>query len=377
MHRTLRRIVGVALAAASVTTATADVTPQAAAPAFRAAEQPDLPVRTVRVAIFPDAPFAVHEASGRWDGFAAVVLQGAAAQAHLNLEFHECASLNELFEEVAGGKADIGAGNLLVTSARLSRVAFTQPILDGGLKVMVPTDRSHSVASLWDGLVDDGHVRVVAWGAVITLALTLVVVAVLRRIDRDFTPHLHEGLAESFYHVVAITMTGKTSYKGNVAPGWVGKIVAATWLVFGVTTVAYLTSSLSSVMTANAMKSRIDGQHDLKGKRVGTLQGSVGERYCALHGIDVVRFSTVDAAAEALAARGVDAVVADAQSLEYFDTSHPDVPVATVGEMFERRHFAFAVRPGDDDLLRRLNMAIVSLREDGALDHVRTRWFGR
>lgn len=376
MHRTLRRIVGVALAAACVTTATADVTPQAAAPVFRAAEQTDLPVRTVRVAIFPDAPFAVHEASGRWDGFAAVVLQAAAAQAHLNLEFHECASLNELFEEVAGGKADIGAGNLLVTSARLSRVAFTQPTLDGGLKVMVPTDRSHSVASLWDGLVDDGHVRVVAWGAVITLALTLVVVAVLRRIDRDFTPHLHEGLAESFYHVVAITMTGKTSYKGNVAPGWVGKIVAATWLVFGVTTVAYLTSSLSSVMTANAMKSRIDGQHDLKGKRVGTLQGSVGERYCALHGIDVVRFSTVDAAAEALAARGVDAVVADAQSLEYFDTSHPDVPVATVGEMFERRHFAFAVRPGDDELLRRLNMAIVSLREDGALDHVRTRWFG-
>jgi ABC-type amino acid transport substrate-binding protein len=376
MHRTLRRIVGVALAAACVTTATADVTPQAAAPVFRAAEQTDLPVRTVRVAIFPDAPFAVHEASGRWDGFAAVVLQAAAAQAHLNLEFRECASLNELFEEVAGGKADIGAGNLLVTSARLSRVAFTQPILDGGLKVMVPTDRSHSVASLWDGLVDDGHVRVVAWGAVITLALTLVVVAVLRRIDRDFTPHLHEGLAESFYHVVAITMTGKTSYKGNVAPGWVGKIVAATWLVFGVTTVAYLTSSLSSVMTANAMKSRIDGQRDLKGKRVGTLQGSVGERYCALHGIDVVRFPTVDAAAEALAARGVDAVVADAQSLEYFDTSHPDVPVATVGEMFERRHFAFAVRPGDDELLRRLNTAIVSLREDGALDHVRTRWFG-
>ena len=147
-------------------------------------------------------------------------------------------------------------------------------------------------------------------------------VAVLRRIDREFTPHLHEGLAESFYHVVSITMTGKTSYKGNVAPGWVGKIVAATWLVFGVTTVAYLTSSLSSVMTANAMRSRIDGQHDLKGKRVGTLQGSVGERYCALPGIDVVRFPTVDAAAEALAARGVDAVVADAQSLEYFATTH-------------------------------------------------------
>ena len=50
--------------------------------------------------------------------------------------------------------------------------------------------------------------------------------------------------------------------------------------------------------------------------------------------------------------------------------------VDEVGELFERRHYAFPVRSGDDDLLRRLDIAIVSLREDGALDHVRTRWFG-
>jgi len=90
----------------------------------------------------------------------------------------------------------------------------------------------------------------------------------------------------------------------------------------------------------------------------------------------VVPFPSVDAAAAALAARQCDAVVADAQSLEYFDTSHPEVAVATVGELFERRHYAFAVRSGDDDLLRRLNIAIVSLREDGAIDRVRSRWFG-
>lgn len=373
-----------AFAIAAAVASTAFARPQAApaapaAPASVPAAKPaaDAPApRAVRVAVFPDAPFAMHEPSGRWDGFAAVMLQAAAAPAHLELEFHECASLDELFDEVASGKSDVGVGNVMVTSARRSRMAFTQPILDGGLKVMVPSDRSHSVARLWDGLVDDGHVRVVAWGALITVVLSVGVVAVLRRVDREFTPHLHEGFAESFYHVVSVTMTGKTSYKGNIAPGWVGKIVAALWLVFGVATVAYLTSSLSSVMTANAMDARIGGPRDLKGKTVGTLEGSVGERYCATHGIDVVRFASVDSAAEALAAKRVDAVVADAQSLEYFDTSHPEVAVATVGELFERRHFAFPVRPGDDDLLRRLDMAIVSLREDGALDHMRTRWFG-
>lgn len=340
------------------------------------AARADLPSRTVKVAVFPDAPFAMLESSGRWDGFAAVTLQAAAIPARVVLEFHECSSLDALIDEVASGTADIGIGNTLVTSARLSRVAFTQPILDGGLKVMVPSDHSHSIARLWEGLVDDGHVRVVAWGTVITLALSFVVAFVLRRLDREFTPHLHEGLAESFYHVVSVTMTGKTNYKGNAAPGWVGKIVAAIWLVFGIATVAYLTSSLSSVMTANTLHARINGPLDLRGKTVGTLKGSVGERYCAQHGLNVASFDSVDAAADALVARQVDAVVADAQSLDYFDTSHPGVAVTTVGETFEQRHFAFAVHPGDDDLLRRLNVAILSLREDGALDRIRAHWFG-
>jgi ABC-type amino acid transport substrate-binding protein len=375
-----RMLVSLALAAA-VLPAAADPPAQAPAaarggPPGATAPMPEFAPRTVRVAVFPDAPFAMREASGRWDGFAAVLLQAAATPAHLVLEFHECASLDELFAEVGAGKADIGIGNTLVTSARLERVDFTQPILEGGLQVMVPSDHSHTLSALWDGLVDDGHVRIVAWGALITVALSVVVVLVLRRVDPEFTPHLHEGFAESFYHVVSVTMTGKTTYKGKLAPGWVGRIVAALWLVFGVASVAYLTSSLTSVMTANTMNARINGPRDLRGKTVGTLKGSVGERYCALHGLDVVPFPSVDAAAAALAARQCDAVVADAQSLEYFDTSHPEVAVATVGELFERRHYAFAVRSGDDDLLRRLNIAIVSLREDGAIDRVRGRWFG-
>lgn len=383
MRLVQRMVMSLALAAAAVPPSAADPpagVPAAGTEAVRSpgptAAMPDFAPRTVRVAVFPDAPFAMRDASGRWDGFAAVALQAAATPAHLVLEFRECASLDELFDDVAAGRADIGLGNTLVTSPRLARVAFTQPILDGGLKVMVPSDHAHTLGALWEGLVDDGHVRVVAWGALITVVLSACVVIVLRRLDGDFTPHLHEGFAESFYHVVSITMTGKTSYKGNLAPGWIGRIVAALWLVFGVATVAYLTSSLTSVMTASTMNARIGGPRDLRGKTVGTLKGSVGERYCALHGLDVVPFPSVDAAATALAAKQFDAVVADAQSLEYFDTSHPDVPVSTVGELFERRHYAFPVRSGDDDLLRRLDIAIVSLREDGALDRIRSRWFG-
>jgi ABC-type amino acid transport substrate-binding protein len=130
-------------------------------------------------------------------------------------------------------------------------------------------------------------------------------------------------------------------------------------------------------MTSDAIASRISGPRDLHGKTVGTLQGSVGDRYCAEHSLEVVRFATVELAASSLVSKQVDAVVADAQTLEYFDTSHPDVPVAVVGELFERRHYAFPMHRGDDDLRQRMDRSIVSLRESGAMDRMRARWFGK
>ncbi len=341
-----------------------------------AAAPPEAPARPVRVAVLADPPFTVRDPSGRWDGFAAVLLQAAAVESRLVLEFRECASLEELYAEVAAGRADVGLGNTLVTSERLGAMPFTQPILDGGLRVMVPGDRSHSLGKLWEGLESDGHVRVFLWGGAITVAVSFVLVAVLRRVDREFTRRWHEGFAEAFYHVASVTMTGKTSYKGKVGPRWATSIVAALWLVFGVASVAYLTSSLSSVMTANTMRSRIGGSHDLKDRTVGVLEGSAGSRYCAQHGIHVVPFASVGDAAAALEAKELDAVVADAQSLETFRFSHPEVHVAMAGDVFERRHYAFPVRPGDEDLLRRLDVAIVAMREDGVLDRVRARWFG-
>jgi hypothetical protein len=328
------------------------------------------------VGAFADAPFAMKDANGEWGGYSVLILDQAAVHAHLLLEFHEYHTLDELYRAIAAGDIDVGVGNTLVTSKRLAQIDFTQPTLDGGLRVMVSSDRTHTLGRLWQGMVSDGHVKIVMWGTVITLVLTVLVLAVLRRLDREFTKHWHEGFAESLYHVVSVAITGKTSYKGNLAPAWVGRLVASLWMVFGVATVAYVTSSLTSVMTANTITNRISGPQDLGGNTVAVLKGSVGERYCAEHHLDTLPFETVEEAARAVGAKTADAAVADSQSLEYFDTSHPDVPVTEVGELFDRRHFAFPIRRGDDDLRRRIDIAVVSMRETGTLDKIREHFFG-
>ena len=305
-----------------------------------------------------------------------VLFEASAIQLQMIPEFRQYANIDELMSAVEKGEVEAGIGNIMVTSKRLAQVDFSQPILDGGLRVMVPSDRTHTLRRLWNGLVEDGHVQVLFWALVGMLALSVVVMAVLRRLDQEFSKHWHEGFAEAMYHVVSVMMTGKTSYKGKLGPAWLGRVIASVWLVFGVASVAYFTSSITSVMTADTMSDAVHGPKDLPGRTVGVITGSVGARYCAEHGIDVVTYDTLDEAARALANRVTDAVVSDAQSLEYYDVSHPQVNVAVVGEMFERRHYAFPINRACDDLRRRIDVVLVGLREDGMLEQLRRRSFG-
>ena len=105
------------------------------------------------------------------------------------------------------------------------------------------------------------------------------------------------------------------------------------------------------------------------------LEGGAGERYCAKRDVQVVRCKSLDEAVEVLLARRVDAIVSDAASLESFDIRNPNLPITEKGEIFERRHFAFPVKPGAPSLLLQLNEGLLQARESGLLDHVRGEWF--
>ncbi|MSR04333.1 MAG: transporter substrate-binding domain-containing protein [Phycisphaerales bacterium] len=347
-----------------------------AAPATPVADPPLETPRAIKVGVLNAEPFAIPDTAMKWTGYAVVMFEASSIHARVVPEFREYASANALIDAVASGEVDAGVGNTLVTSERLERVDFSQPFLDAGLRVMVPSEKSSSFFRVIDGLVEGGHARVLAWCFAGALGLTVAVSLLLRRFDRDFTPHLHEGLAESFHHVVSVAVTGKTSYKGGVVPPWVGRIVAAIWLLFGLATVAYLTSTVTSVMTVDVLHRQINGPKDLRGKTIGIVAETGGDTYCSEQKLDVVRFKTLEAAAQAMIEHQIDAVVGDASILEYYELKHADVKVNVVGELFQRRHFGFSFHRDGTNLREKFDIAILALRENGTLDQIRQRWFG-
>ncbi|WP_367716364.1 transporter substrate-binding domain-containing protein [Nitratireductor sp. GISD-1A_MAKvit] len=202
-----------------------------------------------------------------------------------------------------------------------------------------------------------------------TIALTLFD----RRFDRDFPRRWREGIAESFHQVMSIATTGKASRKNLF--GWVGRIWSALWLVCGVAVVAYITSSVTSVMTAVSIEQQINSLADLTDKTTGVIADSSAEDYLTELGIATRPYKDLDAAVAAMKNGRVDAIVGDAPVLEYHAYHNPHDEMTVVGALFHPDKYGFAF-PHDSELLREATLKILELQESGGLEELRLKYFG-
>ncbi|EEB5699469.1 hypothetical protein KTK71_004601 [Salmonella enterica] len=108
-------------------------------------------------------------------------------------------------------------------------------------------------------LTDAGHVKVYLIIITGILAVTLLLTLIDRKMDDTFPESWFAGLAENFYHVMSIVTTGKTTHK--LLFGSAGKIIAAIWMVCGVTIIACITSSITSTMTTHRFALNLQSPH--------------------------------------------------------------------------------------------------------------------
>jgi len=117
---------------------------------------------------------------------------------------------------------------------------------------MVSNPRPHTFARLLQDLGTWGHLTVL-WVCIGVIALlTLLVTIFERKHNPDFPKTWHAGLAEAFYYVVSLALTGKSAYKGF--PGALGRLTLVVWMLAGMVMVAHVTSTITSAMTVEKLK---------------------------------------------------------------------------------------------------------------------------
>jgi polar amino acid transport system substrate-binding protein len=336
------------------------------------ASDPPAAIKALRVGVFLEPPFVMDGAAGL-GGFAIDLWSKIATSLGWTWNYQQVSSIAELLDKLNKGQLDVGVTDLSITSERLRLVDFTHPYLDSGLQVMINEMHRGGFAELIRGLSEAGHLQVFEAGALILLFASIVLTVYDRRTDPDFHRSWMMGLSESFYHVVSMATAGKADHR-PVVGGAAGNVLAALWLICGVTVVAYITSSITSVMTINKIHGQINGPKDLAGKKVGTVAGSAAAAYCHSAGLDTEEFSGIDDAVTALADRRIDAIVYNAWTLRYIDKQHPELPITEVGPLFELRKFGFALPQGS--LLRMpINLTLLRLSEGGYLQQIGSQYF--
>jgi ABC-type amino acid transport substrate-binding protein len=276
-------------------------------------------------------------------------------------------------DAVANGKVQAAVTNLGITKARAQVADFTQPWFDSGLRVMVHADARSSIRALIDGLRDAGHLANFAWIAAIMLLATALMTIFDRKLDTEFHQRWRDGLAENFYHVISLATKGEADRKNLL--GWAGRLAGAMWLLCSVAVIAYVASSITSVMTASHLFNQINSVADLQGRIVGVRAGSVAEESLQTFKVRKRPFNHIDEAADALVKREIAAVVDDNSILEYYTHTHPHQPLDVVGNTFRSEKYGFAFTAGSP-IAKPISLSIIGLRESGEIEKLRAKYFG-
>ena len=114
---------------------------------------------------------------------------------------------------------------------------------------------------------------------------------------------------------------------------------------------------------------------DLNGKKVGVQLGTTGDlEVSEMDNIgEVKRYDKIPQAFIDLKNGRINAVVNDLPVTAAYIMKHPEVKI--VGEPFTTEHYGIAARPGDEELLKKINGALKEVKEDGTYDEVYNKWF--
>ena len=151
------------------------------------------------------------------------------------------------------------------------------------------------------------------------------------------------------------------------------------------TKVAYTDAYMeNSQLIVTLKNSTIKNKEDLKGKIVGTQQGSAGEEALEkdteiLNNLDgsPILYDTFDKVFRDLEAKRIDVIVGDETLVKYYMSKNGEEKYKTLDDNFGTQDYVVAFRKDDTDLRNKVNKTIKEIKEDKTFDEIYNKWFGK
>ncbi|MGB9009324.1 MAG: transporter substrate-binding domain-containing protein [Candidatus Acidiferrales bacterium] len=338
-------------------------------------------VPELRVAVFV-APPMVMEQNGSLSGFSIDLWNQIATRLNVKTSYQIMPDVGAVEEAMRSKSADLTPA-IAITLARDENFDFSYPTFETGLQIMVRetgategTTTTSRLSPVWDMLRLLFSPTTIEWLGV-GLLLVLIPAHVLwllerRRPDgiianRNYFP----GIFEACYWGLA-TLGAQAE---SMPRQWMARGLAILWMFASVVFIASYTAQLTTTLTVEQIRGAIEGPGDLPGKQIATIASSIATVYLRDQKAEVQEFPSADQVFRALLDKKVDAVVMQAPLLLYYAAHEGKGLVKVVGPEFDRRPVAIEVQL-DSPLRKRIDRALVGLREDGTYQQIYDKWFG-
>jgi ABC-type amino acid transport substrate-binding protein len=324
----------------------------------------------VGVAEFPPLSLDIK---GVFSGFEVDLWEQVAKDRRLKFKYQKI-NFKESFSLLRKKKIDVALGGITRNQEREQMFDFSYFTLESGLLILA-NDRSRAgfFRTLWLFL-KHGYKKLLL--AVIAIFFFIAACGnFLWLIDRGgafsqkYVPGIFEAL---WWTIVTISTVGYGDY---IPQSWEGKLAASVVVIIGYVFFAFFVAEITSLITVGRMKSDIESQADLPGKKVAAIRDAASVKTLHRIGAKVVSVSKIENAYKKLENGEVDAVVYDAPALMYYARSNESKKLGIKGDIFDPQTYAFMLR-SNDPLREKINQAILGLRDSGYYDWLYRKWFG-
>jgi polar amino acid transport system substrate-binding protein len=350
-------------------------------PAASAQPQPTPPPEPgsapLRVVTRVVPPF-VFEDNGKLTGFSIDLWQSIAKEMGVETQFLVKPDILDLLAAVKSGEGDVGIAAISITAERDEAFDFTQPMFESGLQIMVREVRDEAkgregpIRGLLSLLLSPVMLEWLGIVLLFILAPAHIVWIAERRHKEGIIPS--EAYFPGIFHA-AWWAAGTLATQADIMPrSALARLMAVLWMFTGVVFVAYFTASVTASLTIQQLKGSIRGPDDLPGLHVATTTGSTSVTYLREHRVRIQEFSQIDKAFTALLREEVDAVVFDAPVLLYYAASLGKGKVQVVGSEFNKENYGIVCRI-NSPYRKRMDAALLTLRENGTYDRLYDKWF--
>ena len=319
-------------------------------------------------------PF-VFEENGKLTGFSIELGNEIAKQMSVKFDYMVKPNVKELLDALKLQQAALGIAAISITAERELELDFSQPMFDAGLQILAPVqgDRAAMIRLIFANLFSTAVIPYI-----LGVALILVVIAHLVWWFEQRHPSgmlTHKNYFPGIFEVCWWAASTLATQADQMPRAALARMVAVFWMFTSVVFIAYFTAAVTSNLTLQQLHSDINGPEDLPGKRVATVKGSTASEYLRQHNIEAMDYAKVEDAYPALQQNQVDAVVYDAPVLLYIASHEGKGRFQTVGPIFRKENYGIAF-PDKSPLRKRINEALLKLKENGTYDLLYAKWFG-